>query len=69
MLTYNCRTATENKFPHKEHHSVANISIYDPPTPDFAVARISLPPGMTEFTLPPIPGVFVLPWLLHPAMT
>lgn len=56
MLTYNCRTAAENKFPHKKHPTAPHISIYDPPTPEFAVGRISLPAGLTEFTLPPIPG-------------
>ena len=56
MLTYNCRTAAENKFPHKKHPSAPHISIYDPPTPEFAVGRVSLPAGLTEFILPPITG-------------
>ena len=56
MLTYNCRTAAENKFPHKKHPTAPHIRIYDPPTPEFAVGRISLPAGLTEFTLPPIPS-------------
>ena len=56
MLTYNCRTAAENKFPHKEHPTAPHISIYDPPTPEFAVGRVSLPAGLTEFILPPVTG-------------
>ena len=56
MLTYNSKSPTENKFPAQKHPSSPDIAIYDPPTPEFAVARIVIRPGTKEFRLPVVTG-------------
>lgn len=56
MLTYTSKTFDHFQVhPHKE---IGNrySDIYDPPTPEFAVARVSAPRDVQEFTLPAVSG-------------
>lgn len=41
MLSYYMRTPLETLFHSKPHPSLKQVIIYDPPTPEFAVAKIS----------------------------
>lgn len=43
MLGYECRTKEQNIFPCHQDPSDPYRTIYDPPVPDFAVARIQIP--------------------------
>ena len=57
MLTYRCRTPQESTFqpgPHPQGNPL--VSVYDPPTPEFAVARVAIPRGTQSLQLPPING-------------
>ena len=63
MLTYDTKPPSENKFQPRQHPSSPNVLIYDPPTPEFSVARITIPPGINEFTLPVTTGML---WWWHP---
>lgn len=56
MLTYNTRSPQENKFTPQPHPSEPCVEIYDPPTPEFAVARVRVPKECNEFLLPRIAG-------------
>lgn len=56
MLTYNARTPRENVFVPQPHPSTPCVQLYDPPTPEFAVARITVPQGSEEFVLPRVSG-------------
>lgn len=60
MLTYNCRSPKENMFTPKQHPECPHVTIYDPPVPDFAVAKISASGGASEFSLPIVTGPSVL---------
>jgi len=42
-LDYKCGTKEENIFPCHHDPSDPYVTIYDPPVPDFAVARIQIP--------------------------
>lgn len=59
MLTYNSKPPAENKFVPKAHPDSPNILIYDPPTPEITVARITIPAGMTELHLPAVTGMMM----------
>ena len=59
MLTYITKSPEENKFLPYPHPTAPNIEVYDPPTPEFAVARITIPKGTEEFVLPETTGKFV----------
>lgn len=56
MLTYNTRPPQDNKFVPKSHPLTPSVEVYDPPTPEFAVARITVPKGSEEFLLPEVTG-------------
>ena len=56
MLTYTSKTPEENKFLPQKHSALPFISVYDPPTPEFTVARIVIPNGTTELELPSLTG-------------
>lgn len=56
MLTYKTRTPQESKFLPQPHPSLPCVQIYDPPTPEFTVARIAVPKGSKEFVLPSVAG-------------
>ena len=57
MLTYNTRSSEENKFAPRPHPLAPSVQVYDPPTPEFAVARVSVPQGCGEFSLPAVAGM------------
>ena len=40
MLDYTCKPADENKFEPKKSAEDSAVFVYDPPVPDFTVARI-----------------------------
>ena len=56
MLTYNMASPERNKFSPYRHPEVACMEIYDPPTPEFTVARVTIPPGTKEILLPGVHG-------------
>ncbi len=56
MLTYNMDTPSRNKFPARPHPLDSCVQVYDPPTPEFAVNRISIPKGTEEVSLTPVGG-------------
>ena len=56
MLTYSTKLPAENKFLPQSHPTMANTEVYDPPTPEFAVARITITKGSEEFLLPSMKG-------------
>lgn len=56
MLTYNAKSPQENKFYPQLHPMLKGVEIYDPPTPEFAVARIRIPQDCKEFVLPSVTG-------------
>ena len=58
MLTYNMASPERNKFSPYWHPEVACMEIYDPPTPEFTVARVTIPPGTKEILLPGVHGVY-----------
>lgn len=58
MLTYITKTPSENKFRSQPHPGSPNVVIYDPPTPEFSVAKITIPSGTNEFILPVTTGMF-----------
>ena len=60
MLTYNCRSAKENMFTPKQHPDCPHVTVYDPPIPDFTVAKISVSGGADEFSLPIVTGPSIL---------
>ena len=60
MLTYNCRSPQENKFKPEQHPECPHVMVYNPPIPDFAVAKISMPRDTGEFSLPIVTGPSVL---------
>ena len=60
MLTYNCRSPKENMFTPKQHPECPHVMVYDPPVPDFAVAKISVPADASKFSLPTVAGPSVL---------
>ncbi|XP_071501324.1 mannose-6-phosphate isomerase-like [Diadema antillarum] len=51
MLTYLPSTPAERVFPSRTDPSDPTLTIYDPPVPDFAVARIKVPAEQTSYTL------------------
>jgi mannose-6-phosphate isomerase len=59
MLTYNMRSSDENIFHSKPHPQLEDAHIYDPPTPEFAVARIRC---HGDTLVPPVngPSVFLV---------
>lgn len=42
MLCYQCSSIEENKFPSVHDSSDPFVSLYDPPAPDFSVAKIKV---------------------------
>lgn len=60
MLTYNCKPAMENMFHPRPHPEVPQAMIYNPPAPEYAVAKISLTSGTQEFVLPITQGPSIL---------
>lgn len=56
MLTYRTGSPEDNKFLSQPHPLFPSVSIYDPPTPEFAVARIVIPKESKQFTLPKVTG-------------
>lgn len=57
MLTYEMRSPDESKFQPQQHPTLPHTLLYDPPTPEFAVLRITIPSSTTELELPPISGM------------
>ncbi|XP_780304.2 mannose-6-phosphate isomerase [Strongylocentrotus purpuratus] len=51
MLTYLPSTPDEKIFPSKADASEPTLTIYDPPVPDFAVARVKVPADQASYTL------------------
>lgn len=49
MLDYGCHTKEETIFPCRPSPSDPYVSIYDPPVPDFAVARIQIPSSCLSY--------------------
>ena len=60
MLTYNCRSPQQNMFTPNQHPECPHVMVYNPPVPDFAVAKISVPGDASEFSLPIVTGPSVL---------
>ena len=60
MLTYNCRSPQDNVFTPTQHPDCPHIMVYNPPVPEFAVAKISVPGSASEFSLPILSGPSVL---------
>lgn len=56
MLTYVTKTASENIFKSKPHPEFPSMLLYDPPTPEFAVARVSIPVSDQYTAIPVIDG-------------
>ena len=56
MLTYRTGSPEDNKFSPQPHHSLSCAEVYDPPTPEFAVARIVVPEGSKELVIPSVAG-------------
>ena len=53
MLTYNSKTLEQFRvLPYKDVCS----EIYDPPTPEYTVARVKVPHDVREFNLPAVNG-------------
>ena len=62
MLDYSCRSKEENIFPCHQDPNDPYTTIYDPPVPDFAVARIQASEssrGTHNVVLPKIRGPFL----------
>ncbi len=57
MLTYEMRSPDESKFLPQQHPTLPHTLVYDPPTPEFAVLRITIPSSTNELELPPISGM------------
>nr|XP_054771743.1 mannose-6-phosphate isomerase-like [Lytechinus pictus] len=51
MLTYLPSTAEERIFPSKTDPDDPYVTIYNPPVPDFAVARVKVPADQTSYSL------------------
>lgn len=60
MLTYYMRTPIETVFVAKPHPSLDHVTVYDPPTPDFTVAKVTC---KTDIEIPPIAGPSI--YLIH----
>ena len=60
MLTYIAKAAADNIFSPKPHPKYSHITIYDPPTPEFAVARIELPEEGICSPLPLVKGPSII---------
>ena len=56
MLTYEMKSPQDSMFKPHKHPTVPNALVYDPPTPEFAVAKITIPAGTTELIIPPVTG-------------
>lgn len=56
MLSYEMRSPEENMFKPCRHPSVPHAMVYDPPTPEFAVAKITIAAGTKELVIPSVPG-------------
>ena len=56
MLTY--KSKTFEQFSVRPRRDIGNscCEIYDPPTPEYAVARVEVPRDVEEFTLPAVNG-------------
>jgi len=42
ILDYRCRPASDNIFPSQPHPADNFVTLYDPPVPEFTVAKISV---------------------------
>lgn len=42
MLNYECKPASNNLFTPRQHPNDNSVTVYDPPVPDFTVARIKV---------------------------
>lgn len=51
MLTYLSSTPLEKVFPSQEDPRDPTLTLYDPPVPDFSVARVQVPSGQNTYTL------------------
>ena len=62
MLTYSTKSAAENIFYPKPHPMNENISVYDPPAPEFTVAHIQCPSsdGDGELKVPVVKGPSII---------
>lgn len=60
MLDYTCRPAEENKFSSSLDPTDKYVALYDPPVPDFSVARIKIPSGDTSYTLSPVDSASIV---------
>ena len=54
------KEACQNKFPSKELPAFPYMQIYDPPVPEFAVARVAIPAGSKDLPLQTIGGPSIL---------
>ncbi len=57
MLTYEMRSPGESKFKPCNHSTLPHTLVYDPPTPEFTVLRITVPSGTSQLDLPSITGM------------
>jgi len=56
MLDYECRTKKQNIFACHQDPSDPYVTIYDPPVPDFAVARIQIPSSCSLYKFQELNG-------------
>lgn len=56
MLDYSCRSKEENIFPCHQDSNDLYTTIYDPPVPDFAVARIQIPSSCAMYKFQALNG-------------
>lgn len=56
MLDYSCRSKEENIFPCHQDSNDPYTTIYDPPVPDFAVARIQIPSSCAMYKFQALNG-------------
>ena len=56
MLHYNSKTFEQFRMHPRREIGNRYSDIYDPPTPEFAVAKVSVPRDVNEFSLPAVSG-------------
>ncbi|XP_072033617.1 mannose-6-phosphate isomerase-like [Amphiura filiformis] len=60
MLSYKTSTVKETLFPCVTDQTDSNITIYNPPVPDFAVRRIKVPTATDQYTLSSVDSASIL---------
>ena len=56
MLTYRSNTPDHFRVSPQKEEKSRFCEVYDPPVPEFAVARVCVPLEVAEFGLPPVNG-------------